>query len=62
MELRLKVGARGRGGEKRTREEEEKARRTKGSAGANPNGFVSQLAQRIRETPSCQVDPGALKV
>ena len=29
MELRLKVGARGRGGEKRTREEEEKAGKTK---------------------------------
>ena len=28
MELRLKVGARGRGGEKRTREEEEKAGKT----------------------------------
>ena len=80
----MKVGARGRGGEKRTREEEEKAGKTKeeegrggkrreeegregnqmsckvyshrGSAGANPNGFVGQLAQRIRETPSCKVD------
>ena len=33
MELRLKVGARGRGGEKRTREEEEKAGKTKEEEG-----------------------------
>ena len=53
MELRLKVGARGRGGEKRTREEEEKAGKTKEEEGRGGKRGQSNVLQAFRLLLEC---------